>query len=55
MEEDGRGLSHIRDKVFDAVEHVVTWGLEQSRWLLLKREENLRQHRELILNYFRAQ
>ena len=36
---------------------------EKSRWLLLKREENLkpeqrfrlRDHRELILNYFRAQ
>ncbi len=52
------------DKVFDAVEHVVTWGLEhrtlgqtmRSRIEPMKKiVRSLRNHRELILNYFRAQ
>src|SRR4051794_15385169 len=30
-ERDGGGLSHLQDKVFDAVEYVVTWGLEHRR------------------------
>jgi hypothetical protein len=29
VERSREALSHSWDKVFDAVEHVVTWGLEQ--------------------------
>jgi transposase len=31
VERDGRSLPHVLGQVFDAVEHVVTWGLEHRK------------------------